>query len=84
MGSLERVLSAVLLFKICSNKEVSSGLAEAHGKGYLHRDIKPENALSEKGVHLADFGLVQIPDANQTHTVCQMGHSLYATRTTTK
>ena len=81
LGSLERVLSARSLTiqeTLWVMKKVSSGLAEAHGKGYLHRDIKPENMLlSEKGVHLADFGLVQIPDANQTHTKAVMGTLAY-------
>ena len=87
LGSLESILSGRSL-KISEAlwvlKEVSNGLAAAHKKGYLHRDIKPENMLlSDKGVHLADFGLVQIPEANQTHTKAVMGTPyLYATRTT--
>ena len=55
VGFIERVLSArnlTIQETLWVMKEVSSGLAEAHGKGYLHRDIKPENMLlSEKGVH---------------------------------
>ena len=81
MGSLERILSdrkLVIPEALWVLKEVSRGLAEAHGKGYLHRDIKPENMLlSEKGVHLADFGLVQIPNANQTRTKAVMGTLAY-------
>ena len=81
LGSLESVLSKRTLTipeALWVLKEVSSGLAAAHSKGYLHRDIKPENMLlSEKGVHLADFGLVQIPDANQTRTKAVMGTLAY-------
>lgn len=80
-GSLESVLSNRRLTipeSLWVLQEVSNGLAAAHSKGYLHRDIKPENMLlSEKGVHLADFGLVQIPDANQTRTKAVMGTLAY-------
>lgn len=81
LGSLERVLSVRCLTipeALWVLKEVSRGLAAAHGKGYLHRDIKPENMLlSKEGVHLADFGLVQIPDANHTRTKAVMGTLAY-------
>ncbi|MBK6683020.1 MAG: protein kinase [Deltaproteobacteria bacterium] len=53
-------------------KEVASGLAAAHGRGFVHRDLKPGNlmlVINEQGVEQAkilDFGLVRLlePDAS--------------------
>lgn len=53
-------------------KEVASGLAAAHGRGFVHRDLKPGNLMlvaNEQGTEQAkilDFGLVRLlePDAS--------------------
>ena len=39
-------------------KQVLTGLAFIHGRGYFHRDLKPENLLYQDGLlKIADFGL---------------------------
>lgn len=45
-------------------REISSGLAAIHAKGFLHRDLKPNNIWLEAGsgrVKILDFGLAHDP-----------------------
>lgn len=45
-------------------RQIASGLAEAHGRGFVHRDLKPSNIMiveegSGERVKILDFGLVR-------------------------
>ncbi|HWD99072.1 MAG TPA: serine/threonine-protein kinase [Bryobacteraceae bacterium] len=40
--------------------QIATGLAAAHGKGFVHRDLKPANImLTKAGVKVLDFGLAK-------------------------
>ncbi len=47
-------------------RELAEALSCAHSEGVLHRDVKPGNLLidHEGRVHLADFGLARVLDAD--------------------
>jgi len=58
--------------------QITSALAEAHGKGVVHRDLKPGNIMIGKsGVKVLDFGLAKIEqpatDQQQTDTMTAEG-----------
>jgi eukaryotic-like serine/threonine-protein kinase len=58
--------------------QILSGLAHAHGRGYVHRDIKPSNILishvgNKRIVKLADFGLARISESSQISGVTMQG-----------
>lgn len=41
-------------------RQILTGLAELHKKGFFHRDMKPDNILLSEGVYkIADFGLAR-------------------------
>jgi tetratricopeptide (TPR) repeat protein len=46
-------------------RQVASGLAAAHEKGFIHRDLKPENIFvsGEGWVKILDFGLVKLAES---------------------
>jgi tRNA A-37 threonylcarbamoyl transferase component Bud32/predicted hydrocarbon binding protein len=46
-------------------REIASGLAAAHARGFIHRDIKPQNIFLEgpgRSVRIIDFGLARGKD----------------------
>ncbi len=60
-------------------RDVLSGLAFAHGKGFVHRDIKPANILiaSDGAAKLADFGIARPTDSSLTAAGSVMGTPNY-------
>jgi Serine/threonine protein kinase len=48
-------------------KQISEGIAAAHGKGILHRDIKSANIIIEENrlAKVLDFGLAKVLETNQ-------------------
>lgn len=49
--------------------DVLKALELAHDEGIIHRDLKPSNLLiGPDGVKLADFGIAQLADADETLT----------------
>ena len=61
-------------------RQISSGLAGAHGKGIIHRDLKPENIwiTGDDRVKIFDFGLAKwVPSAggdSQSHLPTEEVH----------
>ncbi len=58
-------------------RQISSGLAHAHGRGIVHRDIKPSNILLDGNNQplIADFGVVKILEAESTD-LTQTGYAV--------
>jgi len=61
-------------------RQVSRGLAEAHGSGIVHRDLKPSNLMvstakdGEEVVKIVDFGIVKLTDEDEaTQDLTQEG-----------
>jgi serine/threonine-protein kinase len=51
-------------------REISWGLAYAHGQGIVHRDVKADNILLEAGSNralIADFGIARVAEASGTN-----------------
>jgi serine/threonine protein kinase len=54
-------------------RDITSGLAHLHAKGYIHRDLKPSNCLLHRDggktrVLISDFGEVQATGAKRRNT----------------
>lgn len=51
---------------------ITAVVQQLHLRGMAHRDIKPENfIILDDKIHLSDFGLIQLPDADELTRVGQ-------------